>query len=148
MRFGKHDPIVTSDVFAAAAAQLGARRTRTPGKRYKIDWPLKGHVLYRNYRCRSTAGGREPCGHQVSAQAIETSVEVNVTEQLGRESQIWELIDVVVYYHRDGGIRVRVMPSVDGDNAALTVQDFRYTALGRHGPEAARLHVFLFKQIC
>jgi len=26
------------------AAQLDARRTRTPGKRYKIDWPLKGRI--------------------------------------------------------------------------------------------------------
>lgn len=139
MRLGKHDPIVTNDVFAAVAAQLEARRTRTPGKRYKIDWPLKGHitcaicdrpmsphtiryrnVLYRYYRCRSTAGGRAPCGHQVSAQAIETSVEVNVSEQLGQESQIWDSIEHVIYDHRDGGIRVRVIPPVDGEQDAGT----------------------------
>jgi hypothetical protein len=136
-RFGKHDPIVTNDVFAAVAAQLEARRTRTPGKRYEIEWPLKGriicavcdrpmsphtiryrNVLYRYYRCRSTAGGRAPCGHQVSAQAIETSVEVNVSQQLGQESEIWDLIDVVIYDHRDGGIRVRVIPPVDGEQDA------------------------------
>ena len=137
VRFGKHDPIVTSDVFAAAAAQLEARRTRTPGKRYEIAWPLKGriicaicdrpmsphtiryrNVLYRYYRCRSTAGGRAPCGHQVSAHAIETAVEVNVSRQLGQESQIWNLIDVVIYDHRDEGIRVRLIPPVDGERDA------------------------------
>ena len=70
----------------------------------------------------TTGAGREPeAGRrvvQVSAQAIETSVEVKVSAQLGRESQIWELIDVVVYYHRDGGIRVRVIPPVEGEQDA------------------------------
>ncbi len=139
MRFGKHDPIVTNDKFAAAAAQLEARRTRTPGKRYEIDWPLKGrilcaicdrpmsphtiryrNVLYRYYRCRSTAGGRAPCGHQISAQAIENSVEGNISHRLEQESQIWDLIDVVIYDHRTGGIRVRLIPPVEGEQGAGT----------------------------
>ncbi len=103
------------------------------------EWPLKGRIicavcdrpmsphtiryrnfLYRYYRRRSTAGGRVPCGHQVSAQAIETSVEMNVSQQLGQESQIWDLIDVVIYDHRDGGIRVRVIPPVEGEQDAGT----------------------------
>jgi site-specific DNA recombinase len=134
VRFGKHDPIVASDVFAAAAAQLEARRTRTPGKRYEIAWPLKGriicavcgrpmsphtiryrNVLYRYYRCRSTAGGRVPCGHQVSAHAIETAVEGKVSRQLGQESQLWDSIELVTYDHRDEGIRVRLIPPVYGE---------------------------------
>jgi len=87
-----------------------------------IDWPLKGRIvcaaclrpvspqtiryrnlLYRYYRCRSTAGGRAPCGHRVSAQAIEDSVEVNVSRRLGQGSLNWDLIDVVIYAHRHGG---------------------------------------------
>src|SRR5487761_1943957 len=134
VRFGKHDPIVTSDVFAAAAAQLEARRTRTPGKRYEIEWHLKGrivcavcdrpmsphtiryrNVLYRYYRCRSTAGGRQPCGHQVSAQAIENAVERNVFPELAQESQLWDSIELAAYNHRDGGIRVRLIRPGNGE---------------------------------
>lgn len=45
LRIGHHDPIVTHDLFAAAAAQLEARRTREPGKQFTIDWPLKGRIV-------------------------------------------------------------------------------------------------------
>lgn len=108
LRIGHHGPIVTHDLFVAAAAQLEARRTREPGKQYTIDWPLKGRIvcavcerpmsphtiryrnfIYRYYRCRSTAGGRKPCGRQVSAPAIENSVEANVSRRLGQGSPIW-----------------------------------------------------------
>ena len=104
-RIGHHDPSVTHELFAAAAAHLAARRTRAPGKRSTIDWPLKERLvwaacdrpmspqtiryrkmLYRCRRYRSTAGGRAPCGHQVSVQAIEDSVEVNVSRRLGQGS--------------------------------------------------------------
>ena len=51
---------------------------------------------------------------------METSVEVNVSQQLGQESQIWDLIDVVIYDQRDHGIRVRVIPPVVGEQAAGT----------------------------
>ena len=78
------------------------------------------NVLYRYYRCRSTAKGRAPCGHQVSAQAIENSVEWNISHRVEQESQIWDLIDVVIYEHRTGGIRVRVIPSVEGEQSAGT----------------------------
>jgi site-specific DNA recombinase len=44
LRIGHHEPIVTPELFAAVAAQLKLRRTRTPGKRYEIDWPLKGRI--------------------------------------------------------------------------------------------------------
>jgi len=132
-RIGHHEPIVNREVFDTVAAQLEGRRTRTPGRRYEIHWPLKGrilcaicerpmsphtiryrNILYRYYRCRSTAGGRTPCGHQVSAQAIESSVEVNVSRRLNQESEILDLIDVVIYDHRDGGVRVRLLPTVEG----------------------------------
>ena len=91
VRIGHHEPIVGDNVIAAALrAQLRSRRTRTPGRRYEINWPLKGRIrcaacgrpmsphtirhgngVYRYYRCRSTAGGQPSCGRQVSAHAIE-----------------------------------------------------------------------------
>ncbi len=129
-RFGRHQSIVSSELFEDAAAQLLARRTRTPGKRYEIDWPLKGriecarcsrpmtphtirhgNVIYRYYRCRSTAGGRAPCGRQVSAPAIENAVVENIAPRLsihGQEAPIWDSIERVVYHYRTDGIRVSV----------------------------------------
>ncbi|MBM3812459.1 MAG: recombinase family protein [Acidimicrobiia bacterium] len=136
LRIGHHDPIVTHDLFAAAAAQLKARRTREPGKQYAIDWPLKGRIvcavcerpmsphtiryrnsIYRYYRCRSTGGGRKPCGHQVSAPAIENSIEANVSQQLGQRSPIWDLIEVVMWDYRDSSVRVRLLPPVEAEQA-------------------------------
>jgi hypothetical protein len=45
-------------------------------------------------------------------------VEVNVSQRLGQESQIWDLIDVVVYDHRDGRVRVRVLAPVESKQGA------------------------------
>jgi site-specific DNA recombinase len=136
-RIGHHEPIVTHELFAAVAAQLEARRTRTPGKRYQIDWQLKGritcavcgrlmsphtiryrNVLYRYYRCRSTAGGQRPCGHQVSAYAIEFALLQNM-ELLWRlrldERQIRDHVESVVYDHRDQSVRAKVIPPPERD---------------------------------
>jgi hypothetical protein len=85
--------IVTDELFAAAVARLEARRTRTPDKRYQIDWPLKRHIRCATcngpmtphmirYRTSSTAitgavrplRAASPCGHQVSTRAIEMAV--------------------------------------------------------------------------
>jgi hypothetical protein len=48
----------------------------------------RGSVIYRYYRCRSTAGGREPCkGVLVSAYEIESAVlEAAGVEQTGLTS--------------------------------------------------------------
>jgi len=93
-RSGCHEPIITTAVFDAVAAQLRARRTRVPGQvSYGFAWPLKGLIrcavcdrpmtphtvrhrncVYRYYRCRSTAGGWKPCGTQVSAGVLEHAV--------------------------------------------------------------------------
>jgi len=132
VRIGHHEPIVTHDLFAAVAVQLDRRRTRTPGQRYQIDWPLKGRItcavcdrpmsphtirykrfLYRYYRCRSTAGGRRPCGHQVSAPDIEAAV-LRALELLWRrhwdEKPIRDYVESVVYDHRDENVRARLIP--------------------------------------
>jgi DNA invertase Pin-like site-specific DNA recombinase len=136
-RIGHHEPIVTHELFAAVAAQLEARRTRMPGQRYQIDWQLKGRItcavcgrpmsphtiryrnfLYRYYRCRSTAGGRRPCGHQVSAYALEFALLQNL-ELLWRlrldEKQIRDHVESVVYDHRDQSVRAKVIPPPEPD---------------------------------
>jgi hypothetical protein len=136
-RIGHHEPIVTHELFGAAAAQLQDWRTREPGKRYMIDWPLKGRIVCADcerpmgpqtsgigtcFTVISDAGLRQEAGRrvgiQVSAPAIENSVEVNVSHRLGQESQIWDLPDVVIYDHRDGEVRVRVLAPAEGEHGA------------------------------
>ena len=132
-RIGHHEAIVAHELFAAAAAQLEARRTRTPGKHYQIDWALQGRItcatcerpmsphtiryrkfIYRYYRCRSTAGGRRPCGHQVSAQVIEA-----------RLREIRDHVESLVYDHRNKSVRAKVVPppepGSDGNSAEVQV---------------------------
>jgi site-specific DNA recombinase len=138
-RIGHHEAIVSHELFAAVASQLEARRTRTPGKRHQIDWQLKGritcavcgrpmspntiryrNVLYRYYRCRSTAGGRRPCGHQVSAPAIEGALLQNLA-LLWRvrldEKELRDHVESVVYDYRDQSIRAKVIPPPEPDAA-------------------------------
>lgn len=136
-RIGHHEPIVTHELFASVAAHLEARRTRTPGKRYQIDWPLKGRItcaacsrpmsphtiryrncLYRYYRCRSTVGGRKPCGCQVSAPAIEGALQQNLELLWGLRldaKQIQDHVESVVYDHRDQKVRAKVIPRPEPD---------------------------------
>jgi DNA invertase Pin-like site-specific DNA recombinase len=94
-REGCHQGLVDKSVYHEVQNILAARRTRTPGRRNgRMPWPLRGlvvcgscgrvlsthtirqsTVIYRYYRCRSTAGGREPCkGVLISAHEIETAV--------------------------------------------------------------------------
>jgi hypothetical protein len=137
-RIGHHEPIIRHELFVAAAAQLEARRTREPGKRYMIDWPSKGRIvcavcdrlmsphtiryrnfIYRYYRCRSTAGGRRPCGRQVSAQAIEAAVVENVSARLsirGTDAEIWKHVERVIYDHREADVRVSVIVPESGES--------------------------------
>lgn len=141
-RIGHHEAIVTHELSAAAAVQLEARRTRTPGKRYQIDWPLKGCItcavcgrpmsphtiryrncLYRYYRCRSTVGGRRPCGRQVSAPAIEGALLQNLEMLWGLRldaNQIPDHVESIVYDHRDQKIPP-AEPGADTDSAKVKV---------------------------
>ena len=93
-RLGCHEAIIGDAVFARVAEMLDVRRTRSPGAFvYGPIWPLKrkitcgtcgrplmpnstrhGNKGYRYYRCRSTAGGRPPCGYQIAAGTIESAV--------------------------------------------------------------------------
>lgn len=137
LRIGHHDPIVTHDLFAAAAAQLGARRTREPGKQNTIDWPLKGRIvcavcerpmsphtiryrnfIYRYYRCRSTAGGRKPCGLQVPAQNIEEAAcrELRALRRVSVEpGQLRDHVESIVYDPRDQSVRARFISSPESE---------------------------------
>ena len=75
------------------------------------------NFIYRCYRCRSTAGGRKPCGHQASAQAIENAVEANAVQQLGQRAPIWDRIEVVFWDYRDRSVRVRLLLPVQAEHA-------------------------------
>jgi hypothetical protein len=146
-RIGHHEPIVTHELFAVIAAQHEARRTGTPGKRYQIDWPLKRRIacavcgrpmsphtiryrncLYRYYRCRSTVGGRRPCGCKVTAPAIEGALLQNPELFWGLRldaKQIRDHIESVVYDHRDQKVRAKAIPpperDADTDSAEVKV---------------------------
>jgi len=80
-RDGCHHGLVERSVYHAVQNLLTFRRSRTPGRTTPpLPWPLlglvscgrcgrpmsthtirRGSVIYRYYRCRSTAAGREPC---------------------------------------------------------------------------------------
>ncbi|MBZ5623707.1 MAG: recombinase family protein [Acidobacteriia bacterium] len=146
-RIGHHEAIVSHELFAAVSAQLEARRTRRPGKRYQIDWPLKGRItcavcgtpmsphtiryrnfIYRYYRCRSTAGGQRPCGRQISAPAIEGAVRQNLEMLWGvhlDEDQIRVHVESVVYDHRVRSVNATFIrppePEEDPDSREVEV---------------------------
>jgi len=150
VRIGHHEPIVGPDLFAAAEAQLQSRRTRAPGRRFEIAWPLKGRIqcaacgrpmsphtirhgncVYRYYRCRSTAGGRPPCGRQVSAHAIEIAIQQNLWLSGGvcvELNQIRDHVESVAYDYRDEGIQARLIvpkapaPEVVSEEAVASVK--------------------------
>ena len=84
--------------------------------------------LYRYYRCRSTVGGRKPCGCQVSAPAIEGALQQNLEPLWGLRldaKQIQDHVESVVYDHRDQKVRVKVIPppepDVETDSAEVKV---------------------------
>lgn len=80
-RPGVHKAIVAPSRFQEVSAIIAARRTREPGRQKpRAPWLLQGllkcgqcgrpmspsrsghrNIIYRYYRCRSTAGGRRPC---------------------------------------------------------------------------------------
>ena len=145
VRIGHHEPIVGHDVFAAAATQLQSRRTRVPGRRFEIAWPLKGRIqcaacgrpmsphtirhgncVYRYYRCRSTAGGQAPCGRQVSAYAIEIAVQRNLWLSGGvhvEVNQIRDHVVSVVYDYRDERIQAKlIVPEAVNEGAVASVK--------------------------
>ncbi len=99
-REGSHEALVDEVLFQSVQDQIDRRKTTqtSGGGGYKIEFPLRGKVicpkckrtmspysiprkkgqakvLYRYYRCRSTAGGRPPCrGSQYDAYELERRV--------------------------------------------------------------------------
>jgi site-specific DNA recombinase len=94
-RDGCHEALIERSVYQEVQNILALRRTRVPGRASEhLPWLLlglvycgkcqrllsthtrrRGSLIYRYYRCRSTAGGLEPCkGVLVSAGVIETAV--------------------------------------------------------------------------
>lgn len=128
-RLGCHTGIVSDAQFNAAGRALDERRT-LPEKvaRYGPMWPLKGKLecgtcgrplsphstrhgnkVYRYYRCRATAGGRPPCGYQVSAGLLENAVADHFPNRTRDElisQRIRQLVDHVVYDPTTGRVEV------------------------------------------
>jgi site-specific DNA recombinase len=131
IRLGRHDPIISYELFNAVAKALDDRQTRKEHtSRYGAMWPLKGriycgacdrpltphstrrgNIVYRYYRCRATAGGRPPCGYQVAAGIIEAAV----ADQLPRRHRdeldsrrIREHVERVVYEDDFGVVTIRL----------------------------------------
>lgn len=132
-RKGCHEGLITKDVYDRVQDLLAARRTRTPGRSTNHrTWPLRGLVfcgacgcllsphtirrgpiIYRYYRCRSTAGGREPCkGVLVNAPEIENAVlQAAGIEQTGLTSKEEEValqyaIRQVIFNANTGSIEI------------------------------------------
>jgi len=137
-RDGCHQGLVERSVYHAVQNLLTLRRSRTPGRTTPpLPWPLlglvscgqcsrsmsthtirRGSVIYRYYRCRSTAGGREPCkGVLVSASEIESVVLQAVgLEQTGLTSKEEEIalrsaLRQVVFKADTGRIEILFQPS-------------------------------------
>lgn len=97
-RPGSHKPIVDPQSFYTVQEQLDQRRPSSRSDRHRLPFPLRGKlvcplcrrrlctysitrrrglttIVYRYYRCRSTAGGRPPCkGVQYPAGEVEGAV--------------------------------------------------------------------------
>ena len=106
-RPGIHESIVDPILFDQVQEIIASRRTRTPGRETRIQFPLRGilrcgqcgrlmspsisgyrNFCYRYYRCRSEAGGKPPC-KSVSLPALE--IEDFVIETI-RKQEIWEAL--------------------------------------------------------
>jgi DNA invertase Pin-like site-specific DNA recombinase len=135
-RLGCHEAIIGDAVFARVAEMLDGRRTRRPGAFvYGPIWPLKrkitcwtcgrplmphstrhGNKVYRYYRCRSTAGGRPPCGYQIAAGTIESAV-ADVLPRAPRDEldshRIRTHVESVLYDNETWTMTVRLVPQDD-----------------------------------
>ncbi len=132
-RLGCHPAIVSHELFGSAGNELDKRRTRhEKSMRYGPMWPLKGKLecggcgrplsphgtrrgnkVYRYYRCRATAGGRSPCGYQISAGLLKNAVAAQLPNRTRDDfvsQRIRQLVDHVVYDPRSGRIRVQLRP--------------------------------------
>jgi site-specific DNA recombinase len=142
VRLGCHEPIISDAQFTEVAKLLEARRTRTAQSvTYGPMWPLKGKIkcgncggsltphssrrgnkVYRYYRCRSTRGGRKPCGYQLAAGIIESIV----ADQLPRahrdeldSQRIRAHVESAVFDIQTWTLTIRLVPK---DDRSVAVQ--------------------------
>ena len=154
-RLGCHEGIIGDAVFATVGEMLDGRRTRRSGAFvYGPIWPLKGRItcgtcgrplmphstrrgnkVYRYYRCRSTAGGRPPCGYQIAAGAIESAV-ANVLPRAHRDEldshRIRTHVESVLYDNETWTVTVRLVPE---DDKSVVVQLGPPTKFSNSGPK-------------
>ena len=141
-REGCHPPLIDREVYHRVQNLIAARRTGVPGRhggRTGFTWivrgllicggcgrPMSTHtvrtgpVIRRFYRCRSTAGGREPCkGVMVSAHEIESAVlsEIGTGPNLLSKEQttaVKERVRRIVYDAATGKVRIEMIKPPDG----------------------------------
>ncbi|MCC6391845.1 MAG: recombinase family protein [Bryobacterales bacterium] len=145
-RKGCHEGLITQEIYDQVQALLAERRSRKPGRaNVAIPWPLlglvrcgscgrplsthtirRGSVIYRYYRCRSTAGGREPCkGVLVRAHEVESAVlQAAGLEQSGltskeEEAAFQSAIRQVVFEADTGRIQIEFRPGVSSPAVSL-----------------------------
>ena len=140
-REGCHQAVIGRDLYHKVQNSIVARRTTLPGRRggsSGIVWIVlgvlscgrcgrlmsthtvrTGPVIRRYYRCRSTAGGREPCkGVMVAAHEIETAVlsQIGVSAKLlskEQEAAVKERIRGIVYEADTGKLRIEMIKPPD-----------------------------------
>jgi len=151
-REGCHAALIGREVYQSVQNWIAARRTGAAGRhggRSGIVWIVlgvlscgrcgrlmsthavrTGPVIRRYYRCRSTAGGREPCkGVMVAAHEIETAVLSQIggrAHLLSKEqaAAVKERVRGIVYDAETGKVRIEIKPP-DGsarDEAEATDQ--------------------------
>jgi len=136
-RDGCQQGLVERTVYHEVQNLLALRRTRKPGRaKPPMPWPLRGlvscgacgrllsthtirrgSIVYRYYRCRSTAGGRDPYkGVLVSTHEIETAVLQSAgVEQTGltskeEEAALRNVIRQVIFKADTGRIEIEFQP--------------------------------------
>lgn len=70
----------------------------------------RGNKVYRYYRCRATAGGRDPCGYQVSAGIIESAVAYQLPKRSRDEldsHRIRDYVELVIFEPESGTVHIR-----------------------------------------
>jgi site-specific DNA recombinase len=141
-REGCHPAVIDRDLYHKVQNLIVGRRTALPGRRggsSGIVWIVLGvlscgrcgrlmstHTVRRGpvircyYRCRSTAGGREPCkGVMVDAHEIETAVlgQIGAGHHLLSKEQasaVKERVRKIVYDADTGKVRIETIKPPDG----------------------------------
>ena len=139
---GCHPALIDRDTYHKVQNLIAARRTGVAGRhggRSGITWIVlgflicgkcgrlmsshavrSGPVIRPYYRCRSTAGGQEPCkGVMVAAHAVETAVltEIGADSKLTLQEQadlVKERVRKIVYDANLGKVRIEMIKPPDG----------------------------------